>query len=102
MPAVQDISEEEVKLRYITPAIGVIRNAVSIGEEWDTLAAICGGAAEDSYGIPADICRHSLTFPDGRLIQSLVEFENKYSSVMEIQYGGYSCSGEMGVRFERC
>ena len=33
MPAAQDISEEEVKLRYITPAIGVIQNAVSIGEE---------------------------------------------------------------------
>lgn len=60
-----------------------IRNAISIGGDSDTLAAICGGVAEAYYGIPADIRKHALTFLDERLLQILIEFENKYPPVME-------------------
>lgn len=60
-----------------------IRNAISIGGDSDTLAAICGGVAEAYYGIPAEIRKHTLTFLDQRLLQILIEFENKYPPVME-------------------
>lgn len=60
-----------------------IRNAVSIGGDSDTLAAICGGAAEAYYGIPTDIRKHALTFLDQKLMQLLILFENKYPPIME-------------------
>ncbi len=55
-----------------------IRNAISLGGDSDTLAAIAGGIAEAYYGIPADIRKHSLTFLDKRLLQILMDFENVY------------------------
>lgn len=60
-----------------------IRNAISIGGDSDTLAAITGGFAEAYYGIPTEIRKHALTFLDERLLKILVEFENKYPSKME-------------------
>lgn len=60
-----------------------IRNAISIGGDSDTLAAITGGIAEAYYGIPTEIRKHALTFLDERLLKILVEFENKYPSKME-------------------
>ena len=60
-----------------------IRNAISIGGDSDTLAAIAGGIAEAYYGIPTEIRKHSLTFLDERLLKILVEFENKYPAKME-------------------
>jgi type I restriction enzyme M protein len=60
-----------------------IRNAISIGGDSDTVAAICGGVAEAYYGIPADIRKHALTFLDKDLLGLLVAFENKYPPVME-------------------
>lgn len=60
-----------------------IRNAISIGGDSDTLAAITGGIAEAYYGIPTEIRKHALTFLDERLLQILVEFENKHPSKME-------------------
>ncbi|MDE6748555.1 MAG: N-6 DNA methylase [Lachnospiraceae bacterium] len=60
-----------------------IRNAISIGGDSDTLAAITGGVAEAYYGIPADIRKHALTFLDERLLGILVDFENKYPSKIE-------------------
>ena len=67
-----------------------IRNAISIGGDSDTIAAICGGIAEAYYGIPSDIRKHALTFLDERLLQILVVFENKYSPVMEKKVGDIS------------
>lgn len=52
-----------------------IRNAISIGGDSDTLAAISGSIAEAYYGIPLDIRKHALTFLDDRLLKILVEFE---------------------------
>lgn len=60
-----------------------IRNAISIGGDSDTIAAITGGIAEAYYGIPIDIRKHALTFLDERLLSILVEFENKYEPLIE-------------------
>ncbi len=60
-----------------------IRNAISIGGDSDTLAAITGGIAEAYYGIPTEIRKHALTFLDERLLKILVDFENRYPSKME-------------------
>lgn len=55
-----------------------IRNAISIGGDSDTIAAICGGVAEAYYGIPGNIREDALTFLDQRLLQILISFEDKY------------------------
>jgi type I restriction enzyme M protein len=60
-----------------------IRNAVSLGGDSDTLAAITGGIAEAYYGVPADIRKHAITFLDEELLNILVEFENRYPPVFE-------------------
>ena len=60
-----------------------IRNAVSIGGDSDTLAAITGGMAEAYYGIPTDIRKHAITFLDETLLKILVDFENMYLTKME-------------------
>lgn len=60
-----------------------IRNAISIGGDSDTLAAITGGVAEAYYGVPTLIRKHTLTFLDERLLKILLEFENKYPARME-------------------
>ena len=60
-----------------------IRNAISIGGDSDTLAAITGGIAEAYYGIPTEIRKHTLTFLDVRLMKILIDFENAYPSKIE-------------------
>ena len=55
-----------------------IRNAISIGGDSDTIAAITGGIAEAYYGVPADIRSHALTFLDETQLKILLDFENKY------------------------
>ena len=67
-----------------------IRNAISIGGDSDTIAAICGGVAEAYYGIPSDIRKHALTFLDQQLLQILTAFENKYPPMMEKKVGDIS------------
>lgn len=60
-----------------------IRNAISIGGDSDTLAAITGGIAEAYYGIPTEIRKHALTFLDERLLKILTDFENAYPPALE-------------------
>lgn len=67
-----------------------IRNAISIGGDSDTLAAICGGVAEAYYGVPAEIRKHALTFLDQQLLKILTAFENKFPPVMEKKVGDVS------------
>lgn len=67
-----------------------IRNAISIGGDSDTLAAICGGIAEAYYGVPSKIRKHALTFLDQQLLKILVEFENRFPPVMEKKIGDIS------------
>ena len=51
-----------------------IRNAISIGGDSDTLAAITGGVAEAFYGIPAELCAQALPYLDERLLPILEAF----------------------------
>lgn len=60
-----------------------IRNAISIGGDSDTLAAITGSVAEAYYGVPTSIRKHALTFLDERLLRILLDFENRYPAKIE-------------------
>ena len=44
-----------------------IRNAISIGGDSDTLAAITGSIAEASYGIPEDIKDKAINYLDNEI-----------------------------------
>ena len=55
-----------------------IRNAISIGGDSDTLAAITGGIAEAYYGIPDDLRAKALTYLDELQLKILLDFESKY------------------------
>lgn len=55
-----------------------VRNAISIGGDSDTIAAICGGIAQAYYGIPRDIRNQALTFLDKSLLDLVISFEDKY------------------------
>lgn len=56
-----------------------IRNAISIGGDSDTIAAITGGIAEAHYGIPSDIRNQALTYLDELQLKILMEFEMIYA-----------------------
>ena len=60
-----------------------IRNAISIGGDSDTIAAITGGMAEAYHGIPIDLRRRALTFLDRTQLDILKEFETKYGVFVE-------------------
>lgn len=60
-----------------------IRNAISIGGDSDTIAAIAGSIAEAYYGIPSDLRKHALTFLDTTQLDILNAFEEKYGMVVE-------------------
>jgi type I restriction enzyme M protein len=55
-----------------------VRNAVSIGGDSDTIAAIAGSVAEAYYGVPADIRQRALAFLDEKLLNTLAAFEEAY------------------------
>ncbi|HKM29948.1 MAG TPA: ADP-ribosylglycohydrolase family protein [Bacilli bacterium] len=52
-----------------------IRNAISLGGDADTLAAITGSIAEAYWQIPADIRRKALRYLDNFLLDILNRFE---------------------------
>ena len=60
-----------------------IRNAISIGGDSDTIAAIAGSIAEAYYGIPAELRDHALTFLDEYMLNILNEFEGEYGVTLE-------------------
>ena len=60
-----------------------IRNAISIGGDSDTVAAITGGVAEAYYGIPDAIREKALTFLDAPLLAIQQAFEKKYGFVAD-------------------
>ena len=60
-----------------------IRNAISIGGDSDTIAAITGGIAEAYYGIPTDLRKHALTFLDELQLSVLNAFEAKFGFQVE-------------------
>ena len=55
-----------------------IRNAVSIGGDSDTIAAICGAVAGVVYGVPGDIRAKAETFLSPRLLETLHSFESRF------------------------
>ncbi|MBR2823250.1 MAG: N-6 DNA methylase [Clostridia bacterium] len=60
-----------------------IRNAISIGGDSDTIAAMAGSIAEAYYGIPADIRKHALTFLDETQLGIVMAFEQQYGMAIE-------------------
>jgi ADP-ribosylglycohydrolase len=54
-----------------------IRNAVSLGGDSDTLAAITGSIAEAAYGIPSEIRQQALVFLDEQLREAMEQWESK-------------------------
>lgn len=60
-----------------------IRNAISIGGDSDTIAAITGGIAEAYYGIPEDITTKALSFLDTYLLSIYYDFIKTYKQKNE-------------------
>lgn len=60
-----------------------IRNAISVGGDSDTLAAITGSVAEAYYGVPTSIRKRAITFLDERLLEILLEFGSRYPAKIE-------------------
>ena len=57
-----------------------IRNAISIGGDSDTIAAIAGGVAEAYYGIPSALREKALIYLDETQRGIVEEFEEKYGT----------------------
>ena len=55
-----------------------IRNAVSLGGDSDTIAAITGGMAQAVYGVPEELREKALTFLDQRQTEILLAFEDRF------------------------
>ena len=55
-----------------------VRNAVSLGGDGDTIAAIAGSIAEAFYGIPADIAEKGLSYLD----DDLMDYYLQYSEIL--------------------
>ena len=58
-----------------------IRNAISIGGDSDTLAAITGSIAEASYGIPEDIKEKAISYLDNEI----KELYNKWADFINLK-----------------
>jgi len=67
-----------------------IRNAISIGGDSDTIAAIAGSVADAYYGIPTDLREYALTYLDKTLLNTLKRFERRYPSKIEKSANGAS------------
>lgn len=55
-----------------------IRNAISIGGDSDTIAAITGGVAEAYYGVPAELRTKVLGYLDAKQMDIFTRFEEKF------------------------
>lgn len=58
----------------------VIRCAISVGGDSDTIAAIAGSIAEPYYGVPKEIREKTLEYLDERQKKILFLFEEKYNA----------------------
>ena len=54
-----------------------LRNAVSLGGDGDTIAAIAGSIAEAYFGIPEDIQETGLSYLDGYLTDNYFEYADE-------------------------
>ena len=55
-----------------------IRNAISIGGDSDTIAAITGGVSEAYYGVPEEIRDMALSYLDDTQTEILIAFSERY------------------------
>ena len=69
-----------------------IRNAISVGGDSDTIAAITGSVAEAYYGVPEGIIDSAINFLDSREMEILYYFEKKYPSKAQDEDGEASLS----------
>ena len=58
-----------------------IRNAISIGGDSDTIAAITGGVAEAYYGVPEELLDRALMFLDDTQMEILIAFREQHPGV---------------------
>lgn len=58
--------------------IDTIRNAISLGGDADTQAAIAGSIASAYWEVPRDICETCISILDETLFAAFMEFEQKY------------------------
>ena len=56
-----------------------IRNAVSIGGDSDTIAAIAGSVAEAYWGVPKDLAAKAESYLEPEMVRVLKEFQLRYS-----------------------
>lgn len=61
-----------------TDYVDAIRNAISIGGDSDTLAAICGGIAGAYYEIGLDVKKEAIRFLDDFLINVIIDFQKTF------------------------
>lgn len=59
-----------------------IRNAISIGGDSDTLAAITGSIAEAYFGVPTDIRNTALSYLDSNLLRIQKKFEENFPPII--------------------
>ena len=70
-----------------------IRNAISIGGDSDTVAAITGGIAEAMFGVPTAISAKALTY----LRADMVEVINRFSTAEEPSLAAEQISGDPAI-----
>ena len=56
-----------------------IRNAISIGGDSDTIAAITGSIAEAYYGVDEEMKETALSYLDDYLLDIAEKYENKFN-----------------------
>lgn len=69
-----------------------IRNAISLGGDSDTLAAITGSIAEAVYGIPKDIKEKALLILDQGLLNVYRQAQSRMKILIRSWYGGCVCT----------
>jgi len=69
-----------------------VRNAISLGGDADTQAAIAGSIAEAYYGIPSETRKLALTFLDETMITILNKFEAKFGIRLQKAQDNYARS----------
>jgi ADP-ribosylglycohydrolase len=55
-----------------------IRNAVSVGGDTDTIAAVVGGIAEAYYGVPEDLREKAMEYLTEEMKEVIMKFEDRY------------------------
>ena len=61
-----------------------IRNAIALGGDSDTIAAITGGLAAAYYGVPQDLINKGVQYLDNYLLNIYKDFNNEFMQVKKI------------------